>query len=133
MSSPKFIQQGTIVPERAIAFSLKPVRDWFANFVVIGQDGTGVVQFVGNGNQSDICVRVLQMLEIVFLALPPRWLGIEISIGAAVDHVSYALAEAAADFSKDRDAATIFDNVVQERGDGKIFITSCFEHEAGNA
>jgi hypothetical protein len=47
--------------------------------------------------------------------------------------VRYALAKAAADFLKHGSAATVFDDVVQERGDGKIFITSGFEHQAGNA
>jgi len=73
------------------------------------------------------------MLEVAFLTLSPWWLGIEIRIGAAVHHMSHALAKAAADLLKHGSAATVLDDVVQEGGDGKIFIASSFEHQTGDA
>jgi len=52
----EFVYQGPIVPEGAIAFSLEALPDWFANLAIVSEDGAGVVQFVGSGNQADIGV-----------------------------------------------------------------------------
>jgi hypothetical protein len=73
------------------------------------------------------------MLEIVFFALPPWRLGIEVGIGATFYNMSDAVAEAAANFLEHRRAAAVFDDIVQEGGDGKIFIASGFEHQTGHA
>src|SRR5271166_3963651 len=59
--APEFIEQGSIVPERTIAFSLEALPDWCANLAIIRKDGAGVVQFVGGGNQADIGVGGSQM------------------------------------------------------------------------
>lgn len=83
--------------------------------------------------KAHVCVCSSQMLQIIFFALPPGRLGIEIGVSASLDYMGDALPEAAANFLKHRRAATIFDNIVQECGDGQIFIASGFEHQAGHA
>jgi hypothetical protein len=73
------------------------------------------------------------MLEIVFFALPPWRLRIEVGIGATFYNMSDAVAEAAANFLEHGRAAAVFDDIVQEGGDGKSFIASGFKHQAGDA
>src|SRR5208283_2382645 len=129
----EFVQQSAVVPECALALSLETLPDRFANLAIIGKDGAGVMQFVGGGNQADVGVRSSQMLEVIFLTLPPWRFGSEIRIRAAIDHMGHALAKAAADFLEHGSAAAVLDNVVQEGSDGEIFITSGFEHQGRDA
>ena len=58
---------------------------------------------------------------------------VSVGIGAAVDYVGDALAKAAADFFQHGSASAVFDDVVQERGDGEIFVAPGFEHKRGDA
>src|SRR5580693_2038525 len=85
---------------------MKTLPDSVANLAIGGDDGADVVQFVGGGNQASVGIGSSQMRDVVFLALPPGRFGFEIGIGAALDHV------------------------VQESGNGKVFIASGFEHQA---
>src|SRR5580693_6186989 len=101
---------------------MKTLPDSVANLAIGGDDGADVVQFVGGGNQASVGIGSSQMRDVVFFALPPGRFGIDIGIGAAVDHVSDALAKTTTDFLQHGRAATVLDNVVQKRGDGKIFI-----------
>jgi len=100
---------------------------------MVRENGACIVQFVSGRNQADICICGLQMLQVIFFALPPWRLGIEIGVSATFYYMSDALAEAAANFFKHRRATTILNNVMQESGDGQIFIASRFEHQTGNA
>ena len=109
---------------------MKSLPDSVANLAIGGDDGADVVQFVGGGNQASVGIGCAEMPDVVFFALPPGRFGIEIGIGAAVHDVSDAVAEAATNFLQHGGAATVFYDVVQERGDGKVFIASGFEHQA---
>ena len=111
---------------------MKSLPDSFANFAIGGDDGANIVQFVGGGYQASVGVGSSQMLEVVFFAITPGWFGIEIGVSAPVNYLRDAFAKAASDFLQHGRPATILDNVVQEGGDGKIFIASGFEHKAGD-
>ena len=111
---------------------MKSLPDSVANLAIGGDDGADVVQFVGSRNQASVGIGGAEMPDVVFFALPPGRFGIEIGIGATVNHVSYALTKAPADFLKHGRAATVLNHVVQEGGDGKIFIASGFEHQASD-
>jgi hypothetical protein len=73
------------------------------------------------------------MPDVWLFALSPGWLGSCERVTAAFDDMRHTLAEAAADLVEHGNAAAVFCDVVEKRGDGEIFIASGFEYQTGHA
>src|SRR5580692_212736 len=80
----KFLQQSPIVPKSPLASAAETVPDGLSNFAVVGKNGAHVVEFVCSRDQPGLRIGILQMSDILFFALPPRWLRIGIRIRAAI-------------------------------------------------
>ena len=66
--------------------------------------------------------------DVGLLALAPRRLRRRVAVGAAVDDGRHRGSEAAEDFGPRRRAALVFDRVVQQRGDGRVFVGAVLQH-----
>src|SRR5580700_8371606 len=128
----EFVYQGAVVPQRALAFSLKPFPDLFSEFTIVGENRAGVVQLVGRRYQPRVRVGSAEMLEVRLFALAPRRLGSSKHVTAALHDMRHTLAETATDLVKHGDASAVFGDIVKERGDGEIFVASGLKHQTRN-
>src|SRR6266567_6324733 len=69
------------------------------------------------------------MSNIFFFALAPWRLGIDVRIGAALDNVGHAISKPAADFLQHWRSAAVLNHIVQQRGNGTIFVAASLEHQ----
>jgi hypothetical protein len=90
------------------------------------------VQLVGSGDEADVVIGAAEDIQVVELALLPRWLGNAVSVGTALHDTSNAVTETLADFGEHGLAATVFDDIVEECGDGLVFVTTGLEDEGSN-
>jgi hypothetical protein len=91
------------------------------------------MQFIGSGNETHVTVRILQVADVFDLSRLPGRLGIGIGVRATFHDVSDPGTEEEPDFLEHWLATAIFDDVMEQRRDGKIFISASFEHESRDA
>jgi len=94
--------------------------------MLVRDDGAGVVQFVAGRYQQHVRPFLLQMLEIACLALLPGRFRRGVGVCTGAHDTGNSLAE----FFPDGgfiDDATIFDHVMQQAGDGLIFVAAMLE------
>ena len=84
----------------------------FAKRVIVGKDGTGIMEFVGDRNELHSGWRLLQVGDVGFFTLPPWWFGGHLSVSAAIDNGHYRVSETASDFLTGGGTALIFDGIV---------------------
>jgi hypothetical protein len=132
------VEDGAVIPQGAIAASGEAVEYGLSMEAEVGDDGAGIVKFVRRGDEARVIVGVGEMGEVVEFALLPRRLGLGIGVGAAFDDAGDAITETLADLGEHRVTAAVFDDVVEESGNGLVFIAPGFEderrhgHEMGN-
>src|SRR5262249_40550151 len=116
-----------VIPQRSFAASGKTVPEVFTDDAIVGDECTRVVELVAGADQKDRRSRRLFVIDVDFLAVPPRRLRNGIRVGAAADGVGYFVAESASDFVEPGRSALIFNSVMEERGDCFIFVSAVFE------
>src|SRR5580704_10754876 len=104
----KFLQQSPIVPKSPLASAAETVPDGLSNFAVVGKNGAHVVEFVCSRNQSGLRVGTLEVPDILFFALPPRWLRVRVRIGTAIHNLRDAAPESPSHFFQQRRTAAVF-------------------------
>jgi hypothetical protein len=135
----KNFRQRLVVTERAGAAAGEAVEHAGADFGVfeVLHDGAGVVQFVAGADQQGLIRCGLQMREVGELAFDPVaafGLGVGMvglafggAVGAVLDDVGDGIAKLRADRCFMRGAA-ILDGVVQQAGDGLVFVAAELDH-----
>src|SRR6266404_2344828 len=67
----EYIDQRTVIPERAVFASAEPVKDSIAFRTIIGKNFAGVGQFVSGGNQPDVFEFVSDLFDVSALSFAP--------------------------------------------------------------
>jgi hypothetical protein len=98
----------------------------------VGDGGAGVVELVGGGDQAHRSWGRAQVLEVRLLARAPGGLRRDVGVRARCHDVGDDGAEAAADGSEGLRAALVLDRVVEEGGDGLVFVAAVLEDEGGD-
>jgi hypothetical protein len=86
-----------VVPELAVAAGSEAVPEFFADQLVIPQDGPDIVEFVGGDHQQGILGGVGETGEERLLALLPGRFGILEGIAADIDDIRHPVAEVGPD------------------------------------
>src|SRR5229473_4548572 len=73
------------------------------------------------------------MPQVVFLACPPGRLRIEIGVSASLNDVCSTFPESPPDFFQHRRSSAVFDDIVEQSGDGEVFVASRFQHQRRHA
>ena len=97
------------------------------------QSFPGIGEFIGRRDQSNLLIFPGYTSDIVALAIKPGRFWLRISIGAAIYYVSHTLAKFLPDFAQPRQASLILDSIVEQCGDGHVFITAIFNNDGGNS
>src|SRR5436309_2558853 len=92
------VEQGAVVPEGALPAAGEAAPERLAEAAVVGEDGAGVVELVGGGDDEHGGRRVPEMGDVGFLPCPPGRFGDDLGVGAAIDDGGDGLAEALAEF-----------------------------------
>jgi len=119
-----------IVPQCPFSITVEPLEHVLAG-AKIGEDGPGVVQFVGGRDQECIGACGPQMTEVARLAFKPGGFlagTVWRTIGTGENDVGDAMPEP---LPNDRFVvlATILENVVKEGSNGLIFVASVLHHQ----
>ena len=131
----KYIDQRSVIPESAFLAAGEPAEDGIAFHSVVGEDFAGVGQFVGGGDEPDVFRLVRDFFDIGALSFAPFafFAGNFVGIRAAIDNARHAVAEFFADFVEARQAALVFDGIVQQRGDDFVFAPAVLNDDSRNA
>ena len=66
------VRDGCVIPERAVAAALEAQPDIVTVLVIVANDRADVVQLVRGRDETHRPGRVLEMREVIFLAIAPR-------------------------------------------------------------
>ena len=110
------------------------MEDSIAFHTIVRKNFAGVGQFVRGGNQPDIFGFVCDPFNVGALSFTPFafFAGDFVGIRAAIDDARDAIAEFVADFVEAREAALVFDGVMQKRGDGFVFTAAVLNDDGRN-
>jgi hypothetical protein len=128
----KNIKDCTVVPESALSMAAETPPHGIAFYPIVGEDGAHVVELVGSTYEANVVAGFTQEREKVELALFPGRLGDRVCVGAPLHYRGDTITEARANFFEHRMAATIFDDIVQQAGDGLVFVASSLEDQRGH-
>ena len=126
---------GLVVPERAVALALEARPNIVTVHVIVADDRPHIVQFVRGRNQAHGLARVLEMREVVFLAIAPRQFVFGIfdqAVAASQHDLADRVTEARADFGERRFPAAVFSRVMQQRADRLVLIRAVFQRDRGD-
>src|SRR5450432_1911193 len=73
------------------------------------------------------------MPNVLLFTLAPGRFGSRVSVGTCFDYISNAFAKTATDFFEHGCATAVFDDIVQQRRDGEVFVASGFEYQGRDA
>src|SRR5437868_879533 len=121
-----------MVPKGTLPFASEPLPHLLAVRAVILENFSGIMKLIGGRDEAYVGTGLFQVLNVVFLALAPRWLRIAVAIRTALDYMGHTIAKAKAHFLKHGLAAAILDNVMQQGGNSEVFITPSFKNQGAD-
>ena len=121
------IKHCAVIPKGALAMSAETRPHGIAFCPIVGEDRTHVVELIGRAHQADIVTGLTQEREIVDLALFPGRFRDRVGVSAALNDRCDAISETCANLFEYRMTAAIFDDIVQQSGDGMVFVPSSLE------
>ena len=130
----EYIYQGTVIPESALLAAAEAVEHGVAFNAVVGENFAGVGQFVGGRYEADVFRRLRDLFDVSAFSFAPFALftGDFVRIRAAVDDARDAVAEFFANFVEAREAALVFDGIVQQSGDDFVFTAAMLNDDGRN-
>ena len=110
------VEESAEVPELLVAAAVESLPDEGADFAVVVEDGAGVVELVGGGDEEGVEFFEVEAVDVGLFSGFPGGFVVAVfgeGVGEAVDEAGDGGAEGGLDVVEAGEAAVVFDGVVE--------------------